>query len=168
MTLPEPWSFLVKLLNFAVMLGILVKFAAKPFKDFLQNRHNSVKEKVDEADRLLKEAEALKKTYDAKLAGLDSEMEAFRTKAIQEAEQEKSKIVAEARTLADRIRQQAQLAYDQETKDAMTAVQAQIAHRTLQGAETAVKQAFKEEDHSKMVDEFIEKLREQSGQRGQN
>jgi F-type H+-transporting ATPase subunit b len=164
MTLPEPWSFFVKLLNFAVMLGILLKFAAKPFKDFLRNRRNAVKEKIDEADRLLKEAEGLRKTYEAKLAGLDQEMEAFRRAIIEEAEQEKSKIVAEALALAERIRQQAQLAYDQEMKDAMTAVQAQIARRTLREAETAVRQIFKEEDHNKMVDEFIESLR---GQRGQ-
>ncbi|MGD0234865.1 MAG: ATP synthase F0 subunit B [Syntrophorhabdales bacterium] len=162
MTLPEPWSFLVKVFNFAVMLGILLKFAAKPFKDFLQNRANAVREKVDEAGRLLKEAESLKSTYEAKLADLDQEMEAFRRTAIAEAEQEKSKIVAEALSLAERIRQQAQLAYDQEMKDAMSAVQAQIARRTLQAAETAVKQIFKEEDHNKMVDEFIEKLRGQN------
>ena len=161
MTLTEPWSFLVKLLNFAVMLGILLKFAAKPFKDFLQSRRNSVKEKVDEAGRLLKEAESLKSTYEAKLADLDQEMETFRKAVIEEAEQEKAKIVAEALALADRIRQQAQLAYDQEMKDAMSAVQAQIARRTLQAAEAAVKQIFKEEDHNKMVDEFIEKLRGQ-------
>ncbi len=158
MTLTEPWAFLVKLLNFAVMLGILLKFAIKPLKNFLQNRHNSVKERVDEADRLLKEAETLKKTYETKLAELDSEMEAFRRTAIQEAEQEKSKIKAEAVAMANRIRQQAQLAYDQEMKDAMTAVQAQIARRTLQAAETAIKQVFKEEDHKKMVDEFIASL----------
>jgi F-type H+-transporting ATPase subunit b len=162
MTLHEPWAFLVKLLNFAVVLGILLKFAGKPVKDYLQNRHNAVKEKVDEADRLLREAEGLRKTYEAKLAKLDSEMEAFRRTAIQEAEQEKSRIVAEALALADRIRQQAQLAYDQEMKDAMTAVQAQIARRTLQTAEAAVRQIFKEEDHNKMVDEFIEKLRGQN------
>jgi F-type H+-transporting ATPase subunit b len=162
MTLTEPWSFLLKLINFAVMLGILLKFAAKPLKDFLQNRRNSVKEKVDEADRLLKEAESLKSTYQAKLAGLDQEMEMFRRVAIEEAEQEKSKIVAEALAFADRIRQQAQLAYDQEMKDSMTAVQAQIARRTLQAAEAAVRQLFKEEDHIKMVDEFIEKLRGQN------
>ncbi|HUJ88757.1 MAG TPA: hypothetical protein VLX12_01070, partial [Syntrophorhabdales bacterium] len=110
-------------------------------------------------DRLLKEAEGLRKTYEVKLAGLDQEMEAFRRAVIEEAEQEKSKIVAEALALAERIRQQAQLAYDQEMKDAMTAVQAQIARRTLQEAEAAVRQIFKEEDHNKMVDEFIESLR---------
>lgn len=162
MTLPEPWSFLVKVFNFAVMLGILLKFAGKPFKDFLRNRANAVREKVDEAGRLLKEAESLKSTYEAKFADLDQEMETFRRTAIAEAEQEKSKIVAEALSLAERIRQQAQLAYDQEMKDAMSAVQAQIARRTLQAAETAVKQIFKEEDHNKMVDEFIEKLRGQN------
>ena len=107
MTLTEPWAFLVKLLNFAVVVGILLKFAGKPVKNFLQNRHNSVKEKVDEADRLLKEAENLRSTYEAKLAGLDSEMEAFRRTAVEEAEKEKSRIVAEAHALADRIRQQA-------------------------------------------------------------
>ena len=162
MTLHEPWAFLVKLLNFAVVVGILLKFAAKPAKNFLQNRRNSVKEKVDEADRLFKEAENLKSTYESKLAGLDSEMEALRKAAIEEAEKEKSRIVAEALALAERIRQQAQLAYDQEMKDAMTAVQAQIARRTLQAAEASVRQIFMEEDHNKMVDEFVEKLRGQN------
>jgi F-type H+-transporting ATPase subunit b len=166
MTLPEPWSFLVKLFNFAVMIGILVKFAGKPLKNALQGRRDAVKEKVDEANRLIEEAEHLKKSYKTKLGELDSEMEAFRRAAIQEAEQEKARIVAEAHALADRIRQQAQLAYDQEMKDAMAAVQAQIARRTLSAAETAVKQLFKREDHEKMVDEFIENLQGQSTQRG--
>ncbi|HVN23040.1 MAG TPA: ATP synthase F0 subunit B [Syntrophorhabdales bacterium] len=161
MTLPEPWSFIVKLFNFAVMVAILVKFAGKPLKNALQSRRNAVKEKVDEADRLLKEAEALKKGYESKLGDLDSEIEAFRKKAMQEAEQEKTKIVGEAQALAERIRQQARLAYDQEMKDAMLAVQAQIARRTLQNAEAAVRQAFKKDDHDKMVDEFIANLQGQ-------
>ncbi len=158
MTLPEPWSFLVKLFNFAVMVGILVKFAGKPLKNALRARRNAVNDKVDEADRLYKEAESLKNNYEAKLNALDSEIEAFRTKALQEIEQEKAKILAEARALAERIRQQAQLAYEQEMKDAFAAVQADIARRTLQNAEAAVKQAFKKEDHDKMVDEFIASL----------
>jgi len=164
MTLPEPWSFLVKLFNFAVMVGILVKFAGKPIKNALRARRDAVKEKVDESNRLIQEAEQLKKTYEAKLGELDKEIEAFRKAAIAEAEQEKARIVAEARALADRIRQQAELAYNQEMKDAMTSVQAQIARRTLEAAETTVKQLFKKEDHDKMVDEFIENLRTQRAQ----
>ncbi len=158
MTLAEPWSFLVKVLNFAIMVGILVKYAGKPLKNALQSRRNAVKERVDDADRLFKEAEGLKKSYESKLSELDREIETFRRTAIQEAEQEKTRILAEAHALAERIRQQAQLAYDQEMKDAMSAVQAEVARRTLQGAEAAVKQIFKKEDHDKLVDEFIDNL----------
>jgi F-type H+-transporting ATPase subunit b len=155
----SPWSLLFKFINFAVMLGILLKFAAKPFKDFLYKRQAAVKEKVDEADRLLQEAGRLKDTYQGKLAQLDREIETFRTWALEEAEKEKAKIVAEAHAMADRIREQAQLAYDQELKDAMATVRAEIAQRTLVTAEQTIRQVFKEEDHNKMVDEFIEKLR---------
>ncbi len=155
----SPWSLLFKFINFAIMLGILLKFAAKPFKDFLRNRQAAVKEKVDEADRLIKEAEELKRTYQEKLAQLDKEIDAFRARAMEEAEKEKARILAEARAMADRIREQAQLAYEQELKDAMSSVRAEIARRTLITAEQTIKQAFKEEDHKKMVDEFIEKLR---------
>jgi F-type H+-transporting ATPase subunit b len=155
----SPWSLLFKFINFAVMLGILLKFAAKPFKDFLRNRQAAIKEKVDEADRLLKEAESLKGTYQEKLAQLDREIETFRKWALEEAEKEKAKILAEAHAMAGRIREQAQLAYDQELEDAMSTVRAEIARRTLVTAEQTIRQIFKEEDHNKMVDEFIEKLR---------
>jgi len=155
----SPWSLLFKFINFAVMLGILVKFAAKPFKDFLRNRQAAIKEKVDEADRMLKEAGSLKGTYQEKLAQLDREIETFRTWAREEAEKEKAKILAEAHAMAGRIREQAQLAYDQELEDAMATVRAEIARRTMGAAEQTIRQIFKEEDHNKMVDEFIEKLR---------
>ena len=155
----SPWSLLFKFINFAVMLGILLKFAAKPFKDFLRNRQAAIKEKVDEADRLLKEAESLKGTYQEKLARLDGEIETFRKWALEETEKEKAKILAEAHAMAGRIREQAQLAYDQELEDAMATVRAEIARRTLVTAEQTIRQIFKEEDHNKMVDEFIEKLR---------
>lgn len=155
----SPWSLLFKFINFAVMLGILIKFAAKPLKDALRSRQAAVKEKVDEADRLIREAEELKGTYQEKLTQLDKEIESFRSRAMEEAEKEKARILAEARALAGRIREQAQLAYEQELKDAMSSVRAEIARRTLVTAEQTIKQVFKEEDHNKMVDEFIEKLR---------
>jgi len=157
----EPLSFLLKLVNFAVMLGILAKFAARPLKDFLEKRRTSVKEALDEAGRLLDEAEHLKSLYEARLAGLDEEMEAFRTAAIAEAEKEQAAIVAEARALAARIREQAKLAYDQEMKDAMVAVKARTTARTLEAAEAAIRRHFTEADHRAMVDEFIARLKEQ-------
>ncbi|MEO0249604.1 MAG: ATP synthase F0 subunit B, partial [candidate division WOR-3 bacterium] len=119
----------------------------------------AVKEKLNESERLLAEARNLKSTYERKLSELDQEVEAFRKAALEEAEKEKARILAEAHLLADRIREQAQLAYEQEMRDAMASVRAEIARRTLLAAEKSIRELFGEADHNKMVDEFIEKLR---------
>jgi len=53
------WVF--KIVNFGVLVWLLVKFGGKPLKEFLVSRHNKVKDKIDEADRMFNEAEGLKK-----------------------------------------------------------------------------------------------------------
>jgi len=38
------WSIAFRFLNFAVLLAILIKFAGKPLKNYLANRHNARKD----------------------------------------------------------------------------------------------------------------------------
>lgn len=146
-------------INFAVLLWILLKFGGPAIKQVVKGRHDEVKEKVDTAERLISESEQLKMTYEQRLAGLDSEIEAFRQAAVAEIEKEKNRILGEAHNLAGRIEEQARLAYEQEMKEALAKVRAEITRQTLELAEQRVKEEFKKEDHEKLVDEFIEKLR---------
>jgi F-type H+-transporting ATPase subunit b len=146
-------------INFAILLWVLLKFGGAALKQFVKGRHDEVKEKVETAERLISESEQLKKTYEQKLAGLDSEIEAFRQAAVAEIEKEKNRILGEAQTMAGRIEEQARLAYAQEMKEALAKVRAEITRQTLDLAEQRVKEEFKKEDHEKLVDEFIEKLR---------
>lgn len=148
-----------KFINFAVLVAILIKFGGKPFKDYLQKRHQVVKEKIEEAERLLKEAGETKHLYEEKLGRLEAEIEAFRKSVINEMEKERAKMLQEAQALASRIREQAELAYGQEIKEAMAKVRAEIAERTIKAAEQRVRETFGKEDHEKMVEEFIQKVR---------
>jgi F-type H+-transporting ATPase subunit b len=152
-------SWVFKFVNFAVLVGILIKFAGKPLKDYLQNRRNTIKTKIEEANRTVQEAEALKAQYERKLSQLDDEMEAFKKAVIEEAEKEKQKIVDEATEFASRIREQARIAYEQELKDAMSTIKEEIARLTMERAERLIAQKLTKEDHNKMVGDFIEKLR---------
>ena len=70
------WAF--KIFNFAVLVAILVKFAGKPLMNFLRSRSAGVQAKLDETDRLYKEAEALRNEYQARLSKLDGEIEDFK------------------------------------------------------------------------------------------
>ncbi len=155
----EGLSLLFKFVNFAVLVGILVKFGGKHLKNFLRQRHDAVKEKIERAERLLKEAGETKQLYEEKLSRLDAEIQSFRKGVIEEMEKERKKILEEAQAMAARIREQAQLAYGQEMKEALAQVRAEIAERTIKAAEQKVRQAFGKEDHERMVEEFITKVR---------
>ncbi len=151
------WVF--KFVNFAVLVGILIKFAGKPLKDYLRNRHDTIKAKIDEANKTVQEAEALKAQYERKLSQLDEEVEAFKKAVIEEAEKEKQKIMNEANEFASRIREQARIAYEQELKDAMSAIKEEIARLTMERAEKLIAERLTKSDHNRMVGDFIEKLR---------
>ncbi len=154
-----PLSLAFKFVNFAVLVGVLYKFGSKPFKDYILSRHNAVKAKIDEAERQMKEAEALEMTYQERLAHLDEEIDAFRTMSFEEMEREKKRILEEAQNLATRIREQARLAYSQEMKEALARIRAEIANQTIRSAEETMRREFKQEDHNRMVEEFIENVR---------
>jgi F-type H+-transporting ATPase subunit b len=151
------WVF--KFLNFAVLVGLLIKFGGKPLKDYLQNRHNTIKTKIDEANKTVEEAEALKAQYERKLSQLDDEIEAFKKVVVEEAQKEKQKIIDEATEFASRIREQARIAYEQEMKDAMNTIKEEIARLTMERAEKLIAEKLTKEDHNRMVGDFIEKLR---------
>ncbi len=153
------WSWVFKFVNFGVLVGVLVKFAGKPLKDYFVNRHQMVKNKVDEADKILKEAETLKAEYKEKLARLDEEIDAFKKTIVEEAEKEKKKILDEAQSFAAKIREQARLTYEQEIREVKDKIKEDIAKLTIEKAETLIKERLTKDDHNKMVNDFIEKLR---------
>jgi F-type H+-transporting ATPase subunit b len=155
----ETWTWIFKLVNFGVLVALLAKFAVKPLKSFLVTRHDTVKARVEEAERARREADALKKEYEEKLAKLDDEIAEFKQSILEKTEREKNRILKDAERQALRIKEQAVLTYEQESRDALNKIKAEIAKVTIERAETLVKERVTREDHDRMVDDFIEKLR---------
>jgi F-type H+-transporting ATPase subunit b len=153
------WSIAFKFFNFAILLAILIKFGGKPLKTFLANRRNAIKETIDETTRILNEAEALKRAYEEKLAGLDAEIAAFKKTIISEVENEKTKIIAEATQFASKMKEQARLAYEQEFKEIKNKIKEDIAQLTVKNAEKLIAEKMNKADHEKMIEDFIVKLR---------
>lgn len=156
----EPlWQVALKFLNFAVLVAIIVKFAGKPLKTYLASRHNSIKEKIEETNRLLAEAETVKRTCEEKLAKLDEEIVSFKKTIMAEVENEKAKILAEASQFASKMKEQARLTYEQELKEVKNKIKEEIAHLTIEGAEKLIAEKISKSDHEKMIEDFIVKLR---------
>ncbi|MGD0229410.1 MAG: ATP synthase F0 subunit B [Syntrophorhabdales bacterium] len=157
--LPVWLHLLLQFVNFAILVGVLVYFLRKPLKGFLKNRQYAVKEKIEQAERAIREAEELKKAYQERLSRIEGEIDAFRASVLGEVEKEKKRILDGAHALAGRIGEQARLAYEQEMKEATARIRTEIAERTTREADRKVREMFKEEDHDRMVEEFIQKVR---------
>jgi F-type H+-transporting ATPase subunit b len=155
----ESWlSWVFKFINFAVLVGVLVKFAGKPLKEYFVNKHTIVKDKIEEADRMLKEAQELKATYDSKLGNLDKEIEEFKKTVLADAEKEKKKIMDEAMELVSKLKEQAAFTQAQEAKEVTGKIKEEVVRLTMEQAEKLVKERLTKEDHNRMVEEFIEKM----------
>ncbi len=155
----ETWlSWVFKIVNFGVLVAVLVKFAGKPLHEFLVKRSKSVRDKIEESDRLLQEAEQLKAKYEEKLARLEGELEEYKRTSMAQAEFEKKRIIDEATAMAERIREQARLMYEQELREVQSRIRGEISRLTMQKARDLLTQKMTKADHDKMVEEFIDKL----------
>jgi F-type H+-transporting ATPase subunit b len=153
------WSIILKFVNFFVLVGLLIYFVGKPLKAYLAKRHNTVKTQLEETEKVLKDAQAIRAQYQERLDKLDGEIEVFKKQTLLEAEAEKKKIIEEAHMFAERIREQARLTAEQENKDMARRIKEQISRLTMEKAQQLITEKITQSDHDKLVEEFIVKLR---------
>lgn len=153
------WSLVLKFFNFFVLVGLLVYFVGKPLKAYLSKRHDTMKTRLEETEKVLKDAQAIRAQYQERLDKLDGEIEVFKKQTMQEAEAEKKKIIEEAHAFAERIREQARLTAEQENKDMARRIKEEISRLTMEKAEQLITEKITQSDHDKLVEEFIVKLR---------
>jgi len=156
----ESWlSIGFKFFNFALLVGILVKFVGKPLKNYLAGRQKEVKERLEEANKALKEAQDLKAEYEKRLSNLDKELELFKKATMEEAEKERDRIIADAKEFASKIKAQVIFTYEQEAREVRMKIKEEIANLTIERAEKLISDTMTKEDHRRLVEDFIEKMR---------
>jgi F-type H+-transporting ATPase subunit b len=78
---------------------------------------------------------------------------------IEEGEREKERIIAEARQIGEKIKEQAALTAQQELKMAKRRVQDETASMTIELAEELLKKHLTPKDHERLVDDYIEHMK---------
>lgn len=156
---PSKWpDFFYRLLNFAILVGVLYFVLRKPLRQFFAKRSEGIANTLSELETKKKEAEKTYEEYNQKLAQLDSERERILKEYTEQGEAEKAKIIANAEKAANEIRKQAELAIQQEVNAAKAALQREIVDLSVSAAETLLKEKIATEDHKKLVDDFMNKV----------
>src|SRR5207248_60288 len=83
-------------LNFLIFLFLIYRFALPLVRDYLNKRRGAIAAAVDEGEEAKRRSEALLADYRSRLARLGDELGAIRDRLRADADQEKSKLLAEA------------------------------------------------------------------------
>lgn len=152
------WDFGLRTLNFAILLGILLKLLKKPLASFFASRREDIQKMLIELEEKRKAAEEKSAEYRAKLSSLEGETRKIVDELIAEGESERKKIIEAAERQADYIKQQAQLAIQQEIKAARDGLQAEIAEMSVAAAENILRKSIQGEDEERLVRDFMAKV----------
>jgi F-type H+-transporting ATPase subunit b len=135
-----------------------VKFLAKPIGAGLSGRQQQIKEELDDLSIRRDEAEKSYKEFEAKLAGMEKEMEMIVQKAIAQAQNEKERILAEAERAAEDIKRQAEAAVQAELEDAKRLLRAEVAEQAAAMAEELIIRNLTPADQVAITEQYLERV----------
>lgn len=154
----DPKTLALQLLNFGALLFLLVKFGGSAINKSLRARHEQLKNDLEEADRLRLAAEARFKKQEARLANLESELEAMRVGILKEAESEKARIIAAAEEKSRRVQDDTRFQLEQQVKEAELRFRAEVAQAALKIADELLRRQVNSGDEQRLIQNFVAEL----------
>ncbi len=152
------WDLFFRILNFAVLIFILVKFGAKPIAEGLSGRQKKIKEDIEDLESRRAEAETSYREFESKLAGMEKEIDTIVEKAVAQAEVEKTKIIEKAEQAADDIKRQAEMAVQNEITEARRTLKNDIAEQAAAMAEELIVKNLTADDQVKIIEDYLDKV----------
>lgn len=147
-----------KILNFAILVGILVYFARKPLAQFLRARTEAIQKSLDEA-RLARElAEKALKEVEERLRLKDKDIEEIVNASKASGEGERDALIKEAERMSQKIAEHARANIDYELKKAKDELKKEAVELALELAEKKLIDRLTPEEQLKLLEESISKL----------
>lgn len=153
-------DFLYRLFNFAVTFGLLAYFVTKPIRKALAGRREGIEKALEEACVAQQKSEAKFAEYDGKLAKASEEIDQIYAAIKHEGELEREKILANAREMALKIEDEAKKSASREIANARIQLRREATAMAIAIAEDILKKNFTNQDQSRLVDEYMQKVGE--------
>lgn len=155
-----PWAhWAVSMVNFAIFLGILVKFAGPKVQAHFSERAHSLRKNIDEAKELRAQAQARLDEYSERLDKLEAEREALFAEYRKQGEREKERLVADAKRQVEKMRADAELVIAQEVRKAKAAIEQQAVDLAVDMARKSLQAKLDAPTQNALVDGYVAELK---------
>ncbi len=148
-------DLLWRVLNFAVLVFILVKFAAKPIASGLSGRQKAIKEEIEGLEAKRDAAEASYKEFTAKLSTVEKDIDSIVEKAVAQAEIEKAKILEKAEQGVADLKRSAEMAIQNEVTVARRNLKNEVAEGAAVMAEELIVKNLTDDDQVKIIEGYL-------------
>lgn len=147
-----------KIVNFAILVFLLLKFVKKPLQNYLQQRKETIEKTLKEAREAKELAQRALAEVEERLVLKDKEIAAILESAKDSGEREKARLFEEGERMKTRILDQARMNIDYELRKAKEAIQVEAAESALARAEQMIKEEITEKDQERLFKESLKLL----------
>lgn len=153
------WStFLLEIINFLILIWILKRFLYKPVLDVIARRRADIKNRLDEARNLHKEANTLKKEYENRLSDWGQEREQARDALAQEINEERARRMEALKKDLAQEREKEQIAESRRHAETRRAIEHHALQQSAQFAARLLAQATGPELETRLLDLLLDGL----------
>ena len=157
-----PWTFIAQILNLFLQMYLIKRFLFKPINEILEKRRQLTDKEIKDARSANEEAVKLKAKYESNIADARAEAAAIVSSAQKEAEIRAEELVRTAEAQVAGIKAKAEADIAQERKKAINEAKDEIGGLVMDIAGKVVEKEIHEEDHRKLIEEFIQSVGEAS------
>ena len=157
-----PWTFIAQILNLFIQMYLIKRFLFKPINAMLDKRKAMADAEIQQARREKNEAMTLKSSYENSLTQAKAEANSILQNAQKDAAARSEAIINDAQSQAANLKAKAEADILQEKKKAVNDIKNEIGGISMEIAGKVVEREINEEDHKKLIDEFIENVGEAS------
>lgn len=157
-----PWTFVAMICNLFIQVYLIKRFLFKPVNAMLEKRKAMADAQIQDAVKAKDEAQAMKAEYEQNMAEAKNKASEILTTAQKTASVQSEEILKEAAKQAAALKAKAEKDIAQEKRKAVNEIKDEIGGMAVDIAGKVIEREISEEDHKKLIDEFIANVGEAS------
>ena len=157
-----PWTFVAQICNLFIQMYLIKRFLFKPVNDMLEKRRALADAQIREAEQAKADADAIKTEYEQNMKEAKEKANEILTTAQKTAALQSEEMLKEATAQAAALKSKAESDIAQEKRKAVNEIKDEIGGIAVEIAGKVIEREISEEDHTKLIDEFIANVGEAS------
>ena len=157
-----PWTFVAQICNLFIQMYLIKRFLFKPVGEMLEKRRALPDAQIREAEQAKADADAIKTEYEQNMKEAKEKANEILITAQKTAALQSEEMLKEATAQAAALKSKAESDIAQEKRKAVNEIKDEIGGMAVEIAGKVIEREISEEDHTKLIDEFIANVGEAS------